>query len=56
MATVWRTGMKLTDARLTADGGSWTPTEVITAAKRNTTTSSDRVRAGVPLTPPNLNG
>ncbi|WP_433651024.1 hypothetical protein ACQP2C_32445 [Micromonospora zamorensis] len=56
MATVWRTGMKPTDARLTADGGSWTPTEVITAEKRNATTSSNRVRAGVPLTPATMNG
>lgn len=56
MATVWRTGMKLTDARLTADGGSWTPLQVITAAARNTATSSTRVRAGTVLTPPILNG
>lgn len=56
MATTWRTGMRLTDARLTADGGSWTPQQVVTAAARNTATSSTRVRAGTPLTPAILNG
>lgn len=56
MATVWRTGMRLTDARLTADGGSWVPQQVITATARNAATGTTRVRAGVPLTPPILNG